>query len=389
MRPILVFVAASAAFCFVNATTFTSLGVALYAMSAELHWSQAAAGFSFSLLGLACGLASPLPMLVVLRVGGRATLCLGGLLLASGFALASASPGIGSFYAAMLLVGAGYTFAGNIPAIFLLSDWFTRRTAPVIGLYMMSGALGSTAGPPLVAWLVTLAGGWRGLWRVLALGAVGVALLCLALVRDPPVTQAASGTVGRQTLWRAMRTRAFLLVAGAVAMTMTALTTIDSIAMPLLSGYGTGPAAIPFVLSALALVDALTRGVAGRLCERFAPGRLLGAGLAFQAAGCLALIVAVSPPLQYGAALLDGIGCGLAFVASSLVLLQEFGQRAGSELLSAVWLISTLAAAGPLAAGLVADRTGSFAPILVLYAIMLLGLGWALSVAPRAARSTA
>lgn len=383
-------VAAAVAFFFVNATTFTSLGVALYAMSAELGWSQAAAGFSFSALGLACGLASPLPMLVLLRAGGRVTLCLGGLLLAAGFALASVSPGIAGFYAAMLLVGAGYAFAGNIPSIFLLSGWFAGRAAPVIGLYMMSGALGSTAGPPLVAWLVRVAGGWRGLWRVLAVAAVMVALLCLVLVRDPPADAVpGEAAMGRDTLRRAVRTWPFLLVAGAVTMTMTALTTIDSIAMTLLSGFGARPAAIPFVLSALALADALTRGVAGRLCERFVPARLLAAGLALQAAGCLVLIEAVSRPLQYGAALLDGIGCGLAFLASNLVLLDRFGQCTGSALLSVVWLVSTLASAGPLAAGLVADHTGGFGSILVAYALMLLGLGWALFAAPRFVRGAA
>ena len=49
------------AFFFVTATTFTSLAVLLYVMSADLHWSQSEAGFSFSLLALACGVSSPLP----------------------------------------------------------------------------------------------------------------------------------------------------------------------------------------------------------------------------------------------------------------------------------------------------------------------------------------
>ncbi len=51
-----VFGAVSLAFCFLNLATFTSLGVVLFTMAGELQWSMTAAAFSFSLLGIACGL---------------------------------------------------------------------------------------------------------------------------------------------------------------------------------------------------------------------------------------------------------------------------------------------------------------------------------------------
>lgn len=369
----LVFAALSASFFFVNATTFTSLGVALYAMTADLHWSQTAAGLSFTALGLACGLASPLPMLAVLRAGGRATLCLGGLFLAAGFGLASVGSSLASFYAAMLLVGLGYAFAGNIAAIFLLSNWFPNRPALAIGLYMMSGALGSTAGPPLVNLLIEACGGWRALWQVLAFAALALVLVCLLAIRDAaaaPDDRAETPGAGMTTLLQAVATPAFLLVAAALTMTMTAITTIDSIAMPFLAAFGTSPAVVPFVLSTLALVDALTRGVAGGLSERIAPSGLLAGGLLLQGIGSLSLILASTLPLQYGAATLDGIGCGLTYVASNVVLLQVFGRRVGSGLLSIAWFVSTLAAAGPLVAGIIADRAGTFSPVLLVYGIL-------------------
>ncbi|MGI4744661.1 MAG: MFS transporter [Janthinobacterium lividum] len=371
------FAALSASFFFVNATTFTSLGVALYAMTADLHWSQTAAGFSFTALGLACGLASPLPMLVVLRAGGRVTLGLGGLFLAAGFGFASVGTSLASFYGAMLLVGLGYAFAGNIAAIFLLSNWFPNRPARAIGLYMMSGALGSTVGPPLVNLLIEACGGWRALWRVLAVAALGLALFCLLTIRDAAAAlddRVETSSAGARTLFQAVATPAFLLVAASLTMTMTAITTIDSIAMPFLAAFGTSPAVVPFVLSTLALVDALTRGVAGGLSERIAPARLLAGGLLLQGIGSLALIGSTTPPLQYGAATLDGLGCGLTYVASNVVLLQVFGRRVGSELLSIAWLVSTLAAAGPLAAGIIADHAGTFSPILLFYGILFVAL---------------
>lgn len=370
--------AVSISFFFINATTFTSLGVVLYAMSDALHWSQAAAGFSYSLLGLACGLTSPLPMLLVLHAGGRITLALGGLLLAAGFALAASSHGLWGFYAAMLLVGAGYSFAGNIPAVFLLSAWFPLKAARVNGLYMMTGALGSTAGPPLVELLLRIGGGWRGLWWVLAMLAAAIGLLCLLLVRATVPPADAEAAMPRGELWRSVRTLPFLRVASAITLTMMSLTTLSSIAMPTLTGFGTAPAAVTLVLSALAMSDAVARGIAGRLCERVPPRILLAAGMVSQAAGDLVLIVARDAPLQYITALLVGCGCGLTYVAGNVMMIETFGHRRGSALLSVAWLLSTVASIGPFVAGLAIDRIGSIAPVFLVHAALFTGLAFAL-----------
>ena len=94
-------------FFFGNVATFISLGFVLRPMVGELHWSFTQAGASFSVLGLACGLSSPLPAWTMKRYGGRLTLCVGSVLFALGFLAASAAHGLYSFYAAMALVGVG------------------------------------------------------------------------------------------------------------------------------------------------------------------------------------------------------------------------------------------------------------------------------------------
>src|SRR5215475_8144459 len=85
----LVFAAVCLGFFFLNVATFTSLGVVLFTMEGELHWSITAAVFSFTFLGLACGLTSPLPGMTMRSWGGRRTVCVGAILLAIGFYLAS------------------------------------------------------------------------------------------------------------------------------------------------------------------------------------------------------------------------------------------------------------------------------------------------------------
>jgi len=83
---------------------------------------------------------------------------------------------------------------------------------------------------------------------------------------------------------------------------------------------------------------------------------VLSLGLVVQAGGDVILAYADTPLLQYGAAITYGLGWGLAYVAGTVVLLDYFGRGTGSRILSVVWLMTTVAAAGPVGAGAIADR---------------------------------
>src|SRR5258708_32127490 len=111
----LAFSAVSLAFFFLNLSTFTSLGVVLYTMVAELHWTMTAAGFSFSVLGLACGLSGPLPAGGLERFGGRTPLCLGCGPALRGVVSGSAAHTIAAFAPSVLLVGVRCAWAGEVP----------------------------------------------------------------------------------------------------------------------------------------------------------------------------------------------------------------------------------------------------------------------------------
>jgi len=55
----LTFAAVSLIFFVISAGAFSSLGVVLPAMVGEMGWNWTQAGMGYTLLGLACGLASP------------------------------------------------------------------------------------------------------------------------------------------------------------------------------------------------------------------------------------------------------------------------------------------------------------------------------------------
>jgi MFS family permease len=370
------FGAISLVFFFLNLATFTSLGVVLYTMVAELHWSMTAAGFSFSLLGIACGVSSPFAAVVMRWTGGRIAICLGTLLLLIGFFLASLSSGLALFYTAMVFLGVGYSLAGNVPSVYLIGGWFQKSSASMIGVYLMLGALGAAFGPPIVDWIVRGSGGWRGHWEMMAVAAGVIGVICLAFIREPATSAVGTAEAPQaEPEWsprRAVFTRQFLLVAASMAATMACVTTNSSVTVTHLVKLGATPTGAALVLSAIAITATLVKGISGRLCEKVAPPLLLAAGLVLQAIGCVILGVANTTVLQYASAVVFGTGWGLAYVAATVVLLDYFGLVTGSKILSIVWLLTTVAAAGPMAAGMIADRYGTFAPIFDLYAVMLL-----------------
>ena len=376
-----VFFATALSYFFLSGSTFTSLGVVLFTMASDLHWSMTAAGFCFSLLGIACGVASPLPALVIKRIGGRATMVVGTAMLCCGFFLASRTEAIETFYVAMVLLGAGYSFAGNVPGVYLIAARFIHGAPRVIGLYFMIGAAGSAIGPLVVQSIVSMSS-WHSLWEVMAYSSAALGVLCLALVRDVNAAGAAQAETAAsvrppEVKWTpraAILTWQFIVVAAAQTMTTACLFTDNSIMVAHLVHLGSPQSQGAVILSTIALAGMVVKGAAGRLCEGMRPTHVAALGLALQAVSNFLLANAATAALQFSGAIVFGTGWGLTYVGATIVLLNYFGRDTGARILSVVWMITTIAAVGPIAAGILADNLGTMAAIFQVYGAILIVL---------------
>jgi MFS family permease len=378
----IVLAALALVFFFVTATTFTSLAVVLFTMSAQLHWSMAEAGLSFSLLGLACGLSSPLPAVAIRWIGARWTATAGSLLLGLGFLIASVSHGIGEFFVAIVLMGAAFSLVAPVPGMFLLPRWFPDHAPRIVGLYFMGGSAGGVLGPVLVNASVSWTHNWRLHWALMAGAAVLLALVCAAFIRDRSESAVVADTarvhgapVPGWTTRSAMMSQPFLVTAFAMVVVQTALTVVNSsmIAHMHLLGASTSYGAMGIGL--VALTGTLAKGAAGALTERVHPLVMMLASLVL-GGGAFALFgLSRSIELNFLAAGLFGVGWGTAWLSAHLLLLRRFGRVVTPDLVALATTITTVAVIGPFAAGIVADRTGSFSPIfLIVSALFLVAL---------------
>jgi len=382
-RNLPIMISVSLGFFFVTATTFTSLGYVLYTMVADLGWSQAAAGMSFSLLGLACGLASPLPPLLMKMIGTRLTMFFGGMVLAAGFLLAALAHGIGTFFAATTLMGAGFSLIAPSPAVFLIATWFPERSARLIGYYFMAGSFGGVAGPLIVGTIVGLSGSWRLHWTIMAIAAFALGIMFLFTIRDAvrvestnqvkhagsalPAAPAASPWTVRQ----AMMSRSFLLLAIALTVVQTVVTTMHSVLVSHVAGLGGGIAPGALAMSVLALTGTVAKGISGAMAERISPKPLLLLGLVLQCAAVMLLCLTATPGWAIVFAVIFGAGYGLSWLSGHILLLRYFGSAIAGDLTAMVTMATTFAVLGPLSAGWAADRLGSFVPVFFVFAAML------------------
>lgn len=360
LRPWIALAALSALFFQITAATFTSLGVVLPAMVGELRWSWSDAGLGFTLLAVACGLASLAPAAVMRTLGVRATLLGGGAVLAVGLALIATAYAPGRYLAGTTLAGVGFALAAIIPGAFVLARSFARPSLP-LGLYFTAGGLGGAAGPLLGRLGVEHA--WRGYWWAMAAASLVLAVLA-ALAVDPRWTRdrdergapAAEGWSVR----RALLHPAFWVVTAAYTVYLLCGVTVNFAAVRHLGEHGVAAGAAAGLLAAENLLNAGARAVGGALGQRVNPKRLVMAALAFLIVGMGALATTHGGWTAWVYAAGVGCGYGLSYLATAVLLLRWFGPRRNLELFSVMALVSTLAAVGPWAAGLVHDRAGSF-----------------------------
>ena len=385
LRAWITLAAMSAVFFLITATTFSSLGVVLPAMIGELHWNWGGAGSGFSLLGVAAGITATIPSSLIRRFGVRTTLVAGSLVMAAAFGCLALTHGLVLYFLACLLMGLGFTLLATVPGTYLLARLFARPSF-AFGLYFTVGGLGGVAGPVLYLWVAAVTQSWRAYWLVSLLLVTAAGLLSAILVDVKTDLRGGTGndpgiTSEQWPVKAALRTPQFAILAAAYSIFLFVGITVNAVSVAHLMSRGVTAAVAGGMMSVEALINAGARLLGGVIVRWINAKTLLLLALTMTIAGLLALSAARDLPMMLVFATGVGVGYGLTFFASTILLLDYFGRAPNLELFAAINLISTIGAGGPAFAGFVADHTGSFVPaftileglvLLVLIAVALM-----------------
>jgi predicted MFS family arabinose efflux permease len=335
--------------------------VPLFAKHAGSDRAAGLATVALLLATVACELVTPR---LVARVGYRWALTLGLTLLGAPTVVLTFTAGTYAIVAVSVVRGAGFavcTVAGGALTATLIPAGRRGEGLAFVGL--VSGASGLLALP---------AGVWaaaRWGYSPVFLATTVTTLLALVSVPGLPRRSTAARPARHDGVLAGLRSPALTRPATIFAASTAAVGVLVTFVPLAMIGR---PALAAAALLAQPAAATAARWVAGRLGDRYGPGRLLVPGLALAAAGMAGIAATGTPAAVIGGSLVFGAGFGI-LQNTTLAIMYARVPAGGESTVSAIWntAYDLGMAAGALAAGLVVASVGYPTTFVLTAAAML------------------
>ncbi len=385
----------SAIYFFGVGTVVYGFSVIIPEMIKDMGWSRSEASLGFSILVLLLGLLGPVAAVLLHRFGARKIMGAGGLIAMAGT--------IGCFYMNSLLqyyitvgsIAVGIALLGGVACTHTLTNWFARKRALALGVFMSMGGLGAFFAAPAISYLVQMTGNWRHAWLVMATATLIGGVIAVIFVRDAPEDKgtfidgvdpalaAANSAVTpsyrvHQTdvSWEvkdAVRTMPFWITVMAAALAVFGYFIVNSQGVLHMGDLGIPPVAAASAIGIVGLLGAGGRLFTGFLGDRIDPKFLLSAGLAMELVAMIMLIYTDTVVMAYVFAVILGAGNGMAIVSSPALVANYYGHKNYAGLISIHGLfVIVFGALGPIVASHAFEAVGSYTPVFLSFAAVAL-----------------
>jgi sugar phosphate permease len=388
----------------IGALLFHAYGAYALLLREEFGWSKTMLSAAFSMSRAESGILGPLQGWLTDRFGPRALIRVGMVIFAVGLLLFSRIEGPVAFFATFFMMAVGTSLGGYLPISVAIVTWFRRRRALALSISGMGMALGGLLTPIVVASLSR--NGWR--WTAFASGVLVLAagLPLAQLMRHPPETYgltpdgerpaSAAALTTRPaddtrsyTAREAMATRAFWYISlghAAALLVVSAVMVHMVIHVTERLGYSLPQAgAVVALLTVMQLTGQLSGGWLG---DRFSKRWICAGCMLGHATALIVLAVATAFWMVLAFAVLHGLSWGMRGPLMAAIRADYFGSGSFgmiSGVSSMVIMFGMML--GPLVAGILADRTGSYVPGFTVLAAFAAAGSLAFVLARRPARA--
>lgn len=364
---------------------------------ADFGWSRTTIAWAASLQRTESGLLGPLHGSWLQRSSPRRVFVIGVFAMGFGMIGLAAAQNFAQFMTLYLLASVGSSLCGMLTLMTVIVNWFERQRSRALSVMQLGISAGSLALPALAWALVTF--GWRPVTVASGLIVLAVGLPVARLLdRDPeavgqrpdgdpvpnldpgapvrPIPRPRPGLAGG-----ALRTGAFWLISGGHGAAMAIMSAVGVhfvvFATEALDLGLTTAASLMSLMTAASVIGQILGGVLGdRMDKRW----LAGAAMLGHASAMAILATWGSGWAIAIAAVVHGTSWGVRGPLMGAMRADYFGRAAFASVMG----FSSLAVmfgsvGGPLLMGLVADRTGSYAPAFT--ALALIGVAGAIAFA--------
>lgn len=362
-----------------------SFGAFFDPMAREFHAGAASESAVFSITAFLYFALGAVAGVVADRIGQRPVLLLGAVVMGGGLALTAFAPSLWAAYCAYGLgVGIG-TACGYVPMVALVGAWYTRGRSLAIGAAVTGIGFGTLLVPPVAAWLIA-AVGWRSTYLALAAASSAVLLACAAAAARPPglAPQPADLRLGA-----AVRTRQFLAMYATGLLASFSLFIAFVHIAPFAVRHGASTVAAAALIGAIGVGSTVGRVLFGWLAERLGPIRAFQLSVLVLGMSFLVWLAFPAYPGLVLFAVALGLGYGGWVALSASTVADLFGAQGMGGTVGFLYTSAAVGALfGPLVAGWIVDRSGSYTvAITAALALGLLAIAPVLPLRPRVVES--
>lgn len=286
------------------------------------------------------------------------------------------------FYFFYFLVAVGYMCGGPLPNQVLISRWFNKSRGKAMGIAYIGIGVGGMLVPQIAKWL-NMQMNWGSSLIILGVVMIVVSLPMALFVKENPVGKLKEHKQGEPTISfkSILKNKSFYLLAigsmcsiGAVAGISQNLKLFFSLDLK----YSQGLAAN--VISLVLGASIIGRILMGWLADRFPKKYVMILIYTLISTSILLLYFASAPGVIYLFAFIFGIGLGGDYMIIPLMAAELFGVKVMGRVMGLILTVDGLGEAfGPILAGGIRDRTGSYA--LGFTALILLSVIGTIAVA--------
>lgn len=343
------------------AAFFESFASEFAAQRADVSLVFGLSGLIYFTMGIGGGMLSD-------RFGPRLVCCIGMVFIAAGMLATSFAQSMSTVYLAYGVgVGLGIALVYT-PAIACVQPWFRHRRGLAAGV-ASSGIGAGTLVFPLLAALAIATLQWRDALRLLAAGVLLVGLAAAMLLRRAP-TAGNSGQAGGAsgaTLRQALRDPAFWWLYLVTLSCGPAMFIPFAHVSASARDNGIAEAQAVGLVGMIGIGSLVGRFLIGALADRLGRNRTLSLMVASMATSYLAWLAAGSYPVLVVFALWFGLSYGGIVSMLPALCMDLFGSRAVAGIIGALYSGAALGnLLGPVVAGAMFDRLGSYTAVMWL-----------------------
>jgi MFS family permease len=379
-----------------SAIYFFGVGTVVYGFSViipeiikDMGWSRVDASLGFSILVLVLGVSGPVAAFFLRRLGAPKLMGIGGIIAMIGVLGCYNMTSLFQYYLFMGAIAVGLALLGGVACTHTITNWFARKRALALGVFMSMGGLGAFFAAPVISLLVQSTGNWRNAWLAMAAATLIGSVVAVLFVRDKPEDMgtfmdgvdpslnsgatAAPSRVHQTTVsWEvkdAVLTMPFWITVLAAALAVFGFFVVNSQGVLHLSDKGISPITAASAIGIIGMFGAGGRLLTGVLGDRLDPRYLLSFGLALELVAIVLLIYANNELLTYACAVILGAGNGMAIVASPALVANYYGHKNYASLIGIHGMVViVVGSSGPIVAAHVFESIGSYTPVFLSFA---------------------